>query len=374
MKQTIRKRVFFDVEIDGKPSGRIMFELFTDICPKTCENFRCLCTGEKGVGATTGKPLHYKGVSFHRVIHDFMLQGGDFSEGNGRGGESIYGGYFADECFSMKHDKPFLLSMANRGPNTNGSQFFITTQPSPHLDGKHVVFGRVVNGEAVIKQIESQETDANSKPLKSCKIVHCGELVLASQKKSQSSSAELDSEDEKEKKKKKKKKHKKEKKKHRKKHKDIESNDETIEETAAAPCSISAEEVPDIPEHKFLQRASSYNTKVADVENSASLRRRRQWTTKSGRKIKGRGALRYRTPSRSRSRSPRYRRHHDPYSRHSRTGSETPPHWREAERGHQRYRARNSWSPEEKKESDHWRKESQKHMENGKERKKASRR
>ncbi|CAH3134174.1 unnamed protein product [Porites lobata] len=130
-----RPRCFFDVQINGSPAGRIIFELFADICPKTSDNFRALCTGEKGLSRTSGKPLHYKGSGFHRVIKDFMIQGGDFTKGNGTGGESIYGGTFNDEGFQLKHETAMLLSMANKGPNTNGSQFFITTQPAPHLDG-----------------------------------------------------------------------------------------------------------------------------------------------------------------------------------------------------------------------------------------------
>jgi len=120
-----RPRCFFDIDVGGVARGRVVFELFSDICPVTCENFRCLCTGEKGIGKTTSKPLHYKGVVFHRVVKDFMIQGGDFSAGNGSGGESIYGGSFKDENFDVKHDKPFLLSMANRGKHSNGSQFFM---------------------------------------------------------------------------------------------------------------------------------------------------------------------------------------------------------------------------------------------------------
>ncbi|KAL1920488.1 uncharacterized protein VTP21DRAFT_865 [Calcarisporiella thermophila] len=165
---------FFDIEIGGERQGRIVFELFKDVVPKTAENFRALCTGEKGVGKA-GKPLHYKGSSFHRVIKNFMCQGGDFTMGNGTGGESIYGEKFEDENFELKHDKPFLLSMANAGPGTNGSQFFITTTQTPHLDGKHVVFGKVIKGKSVVRAIENTEKGSNDCPVKPVIIVDCGE-------------------------------------------------------------------------------------------------------------------------------------------------------------------------------------------------------
>jgi len=146
--------VFFDMSIGGRPAGRIEMTLRSDVCPKTCENFRALCTGEKGTGKS-GRPLHYKGSAFHRVIQQFMCQGGDFTTGDGRGGESIYGNKFADENFVLRHDRPYLLSMANAGPNTNGSQFFLTTVPTPHLDGKHCVFGIVTRGQEVVTAIEA---------------------------------------------------------------------------------------------------------------------------------------------------------------------------------------------------------------------------
>ncbi|CAM1501003.1 Fc.00g101650.m01.CDS01 [Cosmosporella sp. VM-42] len=176
MATEARPRVFFDVSIGGKAAGRITMELYADLVPKTAENFRALCTGEKGLGKA-GKELHYKGSIFHRVIKQFMIQGGDFTAGDGTGGESIYGAKFEDEAFPKKHDKPFLLSMANAGPNTNGSQFFITTVPTPHLDDKHVVFGEVLNGKSIVRQIENLTTQSGDKPAKEALIKDCGQLT-----------------------------------------------------------------------------------------------------------------------------------------------------------------------------------------------------
>ena len=167
-------RVFFEMSVGGAPAGRIVMELFADVVPRTAENFRALCTGEKGKGRS-GKPLHFKGSSFHRVIPDFMCQGGDFTRGNGTGGESIYGEKFADENFVRKHTGPGVLSMANAGPNTNGSQFFICTAKTAWLDGKHVVFGQVVEGLDVVKAIEKvgSQSGTTKKPVV---IADCGQL------------------------------------------------------------------------------------------------------------------------------------------------------------------------------------------------------
>ena len=160
-------RVYFDITIDGTPVGRLEFELFMDVVPKTAENFRALCTGEKGFG--------YKNSSFHRIIPEFMCQGGDFTRGNGTGGRSIYGAVFEDENFTLKHTGPGVLSMANSGKNTNGSQFFISTVKTSWLDGKHVVFGRLITGSSLLTKMEGLG-QGNGKPIKLVKISDCGEL------------------------------------------------------------------------------------------------------------------------------------------------------------------------------------------------------
>jgi peptidylprolyl isomerase len=167
-------KVFFDITIGGNAEGRIVMELRQDIVPNTAENFRCLCTGEKGIGKS-GKPLHFKGSQFHSVIQGSILKGGDFINGNGTGGESIYGRYFADENFTLRHDRPGILSMANTGTNTNGSLFNITTAVNTSLDGKNVVFGLVTKGMDVVKKIEKVRM-VNSKLQNPVVISECGEL------------------------------------------------------------------------------------------------------------------------------------------------------------------------------------------------------
>ncbi|KAK6927101.1 Cyclophilin-type peptidyl-prolyl cis-trans isomerase domain [Dillenia turbinata] len=164
----VTHKVFFDVEIAGKPAGRIVMGLFGKTVPRTA--------GEKGVGKS-GKPLHYKGSVLHRIIPSFMIQGGDFTLGDGRGGESIYGEKFADENFKLKHTGPGLLSMANAGPDTNGSQFFITTVTTSWLDGRHVVFGKVLSGMDVVYKMEAEGRQSGT-PKSKVVIADSGELPL----------------------------------------------------------------------------------------------------------------------------------------------------------------------------------------------------
>uniref|UniRef100_A0A7S0F867 PPIase cyclophilin-type domain-containing protein n=1 Tax=Pyrodinium bahamense TaxID=73915 RepID=A0A7S0F867_9DINO len=163
----VQPRVFFDISLDDKPAGRIVMQLRFDKVPKTCENFRALCTGEKGFG--------YKNSIMHRVIPGFMCQGGDFTNFNGTGGKSIYGGKFEDENFGLKHTGPGILSMANSGPHTNGSQFFLCIEKTEWLDGKHVVFGKVTDGMDVVKAIAAvgSKSGKTSAPVS---ITHCGEV------------------------------------------------------------------------------------------------------------------------------------------------------------------------------------------------------
>jgi len=328
LKEKMRPRCFLDVEIDNKSIGRIIVELFSEELPKTCENFRCLCTGEKGLSGSK-KPLHYKNSPFHRVIKGFMIQGGDFTNKDGTGGESIYGEKFDDEGFIFKHSEPGLLSMANAGKNTNGSQFFITTVPCPHLDGVHVVFGRVVDGMETVHAIENLLVDKNFKPFANVVISNCGELVLKaipkallqSQIPSDSESSESDN-DRKSKKRKKHKKAKKEKKhKKSKKHK----KDDSDTETQASPVNDNQQEAekaetrppqivprrrstPPPPVYrdgkKFKGRGFSHFSRVKDRSESEAHGRsyHRHYRDRSPRDI------RERSPRDRRDRSPRDRR------------------------------------------------------------------
>uniref|UniRef100_A0A2I3TBR6 peptidylprolyl isomerase n=1 Tax=Pan troglodytes TaxID=9598 RepID=A0A2I3TBR6_PANTR len=362
-----RPQCHFDIEINREPVGRIMFQLFSDICPKTCKNFLCLCSGEKGLGKTTGKKLCYKGSTFHRVVKNFMIQGGDFSEGNGKGGESIYGGYFKDENFILKHDRAFLLSMANRGKHTNGSQFFITTKPAPHLDGVHVVFGLVISGFEVIEQIENLKTDAASRPYADVRVIDCGVLATKSIKdvfekkrkkpthsegsdssSNSSSSSESSSESEIEHERSRRRKHKRRPKvkRSKKRRKEASSSEEPRNKHVMNPKGhsersdtnekrsvdssakrekpvVRPEEIPPVPENRFLLRrdmpvvTAEPEPKIPDVAPIVSDQK--PSVSKSGRKIKGRGTIRYHTPPRSRSCS----------ESDDDDSSETPPHWKE---------------------------------------------
>jgi len=305
--------------------GRVVMQLFSDVCPKTVENFRALCTGEKGIGKTTGKPLHYQGTTFHRVVKDFMVQSGDFSDGNGKGGESIYSGQFADENFDLKHDVPFLLSMANKGPDTNGSQFFVLTQPAPHLDGIHTVFGHVISGKEVIKEIEELQVDKKNRPLQDARIVNCGELVPKKKKEESSDEDSSSSSDEEEKERKR---LKKEKKKAKKAAKKAEKEEGELEEQLSHPLvqlsNIDPDSIPDVPSNRFLDRNPGQREDRRDEGDRGSRK------VVGGKKVKGRGTMMYRPASRSKSRS--RSRGDRRRERRGRERSMTPPHWKQAER------------------------------------------
>ncbi|OCL12559.1 hypothetical protein AOQ84DRAFT_284953, partial [Glonium stellatum] len=170
MASITRPRVFLDVSVGVEPIGRLVIELFIDKAPKTCENFRALCIG-------SNPPLTYKMSPFHRIIDEFMIQGGDITKGDGTGGTSIYGEQFEDENVGWREiDAPGLVCMANRGRNTNGSQFFITLAPCTHLNGKHTVFGHIVSGQPVLSQLAALPTDKDDRPLTPALVSNSGEL------------------------------------------------------------------------------------------------------------------------------------------------------------------------------------------------------
>ncbi|XP_020568300.1 NK-tumor recognition protein isoform X2 [Oryzias latipes] len=369
MRVKDRPQCYFDVELNRDPVGRIVFQLYSDICPKTSKNFLCLCTGERGSGKVTGKKLCYKGSTFHRVVKNFMIQGGDFTEGTGRGGESIYGGYFKDENFILKHDRAFLLSMANRGKDTNGSQFFITTKTAPHLDGVHVVFGLVISGFEIIKKIEGLKTDSASRPYADVRVVDCGQLITKSANdvledmrtrgstsphsslnsdngSSNFSSEESESPTEQKRKRQKlrrpgkskpPKKKKREAKKAKSLNKDILKKRPVEQETVPGEPEeekesggkrekpvVRPEEIPPVPENRFLLRrdmpSQQVKTEIVEKKETTVSAEQKPAVSKSGRTIRGRGTIRYHTPTRSKSRSASVEEH---------GSSETPPHWKE---------------------------------------------
>ncbi|KAI6226789.1 Peptidyl-prolyl cis-trans isomerase [Aphelenchoides besseyi] len=314
-----RRRCFFDMTIDGELHTKRLCFRYDDITPETAENFLQLCTGQAGIGKTTRMPLTFKSSCIHRVVKNFMIQGGDFSASNGTGGESIYGGTFDDENFKVKHDQPFILSMANRGPNSNGSQFFITTNACPHLNDVHVAFGRVVQGQDVVTKIEHLKTGPKNRPISDVVISNCGQLI----KKGQSGDHE-ESDEELEVKSRKKKKEKR--------HKRESSNEEDAKTTKDNNgvnmdniSSVKAEDLPDVPEtNNWLSRdrrspkrddkRAANNSHRRDYEKRSDRRSRspRRRRDQNGLKVKGRGRLCYQSPTRER--------------------SETPPHWKSEQR------------------------------------------
>ncbi|OUC47666.1 peptidyl-prolyl cis-trans isomerase, cyclophilin-type [Trichinella nativa] len=290
--KTLRKRCFFDIAVEKRPLGRIVFELYNDVCPATCENFRALCTGEKGNGSVSGKPLHYKNCIFHRVIKKFMIQGGDFTAGNGTGGESIYGGMFADENFDLKHDEPYKLCMANRGRDTNGSQFFITLRAAPHLDNQHVVFGRVVSGHDVVNEIEALKVEQKThRPLQDVVIVNCGELQARKKRDSSSSTLSVNS----------RKCEKDKKKKIKSKRKQLPDKQEKKLERSASPHALHSQQSPRKRKTPSKVQEDRYRSNRNGMHRFRRQRysppRRHFYSSRSGNLLRGRGSFRFLTPT-----------------------------------------------------------------------------
>lgn len=285
--------VWFRIEIGGEEAGIIRFRLFDSVTPKTAENFRCLCTGERGLSPFSGKSLTYRGSLFHRIIPQFMLQGGDFTRHDGTGGESVFGPKFRDENFKLRHTKAGLLSMANAGPNTNGSQFFITLVPTPHLDGKHTVFGEVIDGMDVVRRIESVDTMANDAPHATQRvfIIDCGEgngpkysdglrhskkrkMAKKSSRKTKKEQKKRAKKDKKKKRKKKKEKKrtKKEEKKDKKRHREKSENDcrEKLNDTAKRARLADNEILGNIEENKSYEAAGPSSSSTSPSSSSSS--------------------------------------------------------------------------------------------------------
>ncbi|XP_075000422.1 NK-tumor recognition protein isoform X10 [Calonectris borealis] len=293
-----RPQCFFEIEINREPVGRIMFQLFSDICPKTCKNFLCLCSGEKGIGKTTGKKLCYKGTTFHRVVKNFMIQGGDFSEGNGKGGESIYGGYFKDENFILKHDRAFLLSMANRGKHTNGSQFFINSVTSCAPKNNKTCSSSGWLWRRRRKCVLTQKLQTPPPVHQALQKLHLKVKLKMKEAEEESVKEELKPNNQ-------------ENEERKRGRKRIQGASESQTKDAFLTRVIQQKK------QSMLAQRETNRWKLLDA--TPVLTDQKPSVSKSGRKIKGRGTIRYHTPPRSRSCS----------ESDDDESSETPPHWKE---------------------------------------------